>query len=76
MIKYKYTNFKRDRMVNTCREVLTVKMDLGRLTIYILLVCPDVKDKKEISICIYENFDLTIREIDNQMLTHLKLIKV
>ena len=47
MIKYKYTNFKRDRMVNTCGEVLTVKMDLGRLTIYIYWHALMLKIKKK-----------------------------
>ena len=41
-------------------------LDLGRLKIYVLLVYLDVKDKER-NKYIYENLDLIMRDLDNQM---------
>ena len=57
-------------MDNTCIDILNVKLDLGRLKIYVLLVYLDVKGKernKYIYIYIYENLDLMMRDLENQM---------
>ena len=57
---------KCDKLDNTCRDILNVKLDLGRLKIYVLLVYLDVKDKEK-NKYIYKNLDLMMRDLDNQM---------
>ena len=47
-------------------DILNVALDLGRLKIYVLLVYLDVKDKER-NKYIYENLDLMMRDLDNQM---------
>ena len=57
---------KYDKLDNTCRDILNVKLDLGRLKIYVLLVYLDVKDKER-NKYIWENLDLRMKELDDQM---------
>ena len=59
-------DYNYDKLDNTFRDILNVKLDLGRLNIYVLMVYLDVKDKER-NKYIYENLDLMMREMDNQM---------
>ena len=59
-------DYKYDKLDNTCRDILNVKLDLGRLKTYVLLVYLNVKDKER-NKYIYKNLDLMMRDLDNQM---------
>ena len=64
MLKYR-DDCKYDKLGYTCRVILNAKLDLGRQKIYVLLEHHDVNDKRDKYI--YENLDLMMKELDNQM---------